>query len=32
MSWFAQGMFWHDTWCTDVIVDYLERYLMYGVG
>jgi hypothetical protein len=32
MWWFKQGMFWHDTQCTDGIVDYLERYLVYGVG
>jgi hypothetical protein len=32
MSWFEQGMLWHDTWCTDGIVDCSERYFMYGVG
>jgi hypothetical protein len=32
MPWFEEGMFWKDTRCTDGIVDYLERYLVYGVG
>jgi hypothetical protein len=32
MSWFEQEMFWQDIQCTDGIVDYLERCLMYGVG
>jgi hypothetical protein len=25
-------MFWQDTQCTDVIVDYLERYLLVQSG
>jgi hypothetical protein len=32
MPWFEQGMFWHDTRCTNEIVDYLERYLLVQSG
>jgi hypothetical protein len=32
MSLFEEGMFWHDTRCTDGTVDCLERYLVYQVG
>jgi hypothetical protein len=32
MSWFEQRMFWHDTRCTDGIVDCLERYLLVQSG
>jgi hypothetical protein len=32
MPWFEQGMFWHDTWCTDGIMDCLERYLLVRSG
>jgi hypothetical protein len=28
----SKGYFWQDTRCTNGIVDYLERYLVYGVG
>jgi hypothetical protein len=32
MPWFEQGLFWNDTWCTDEIVDCLERYLLVRSG
>jgi hypothetical protein len=32
MLWFEQGMFWPYTWCTDGIVDHLQRYLLVQSG
>jgi hypothetical protein len=32
MPWFEQGMFCHDTRCTNEIVDCLERYLLVWSG